>query len=367
VNRSANVDFTDNVSYNVDGAAFVTVTGREIGAFTHNLAVYESGGRTAGDPNDSIAVRENLADWGFGGIGFSLAAGGVDLVNNVASGAAFEAYTYVGFLITEPDPLGAAQYPTSALRDPSIANGASTIDADKVPMHMFYGNEAFASQFGYRTYFFRPIVTETGTNVIDHFLVWNVTNAGICLDYSNDVTIRDSRLISGDFGSYGIQQNSDAVNLTIVNTDVSGFFTGFYASTEGKIVVSGGNWYNSIDIILKNATDEFTSLSDRTVIINNVNFENDQGTWVEYDLSTWQSSDCLSSQGTITIDGKTLYAPQQAADYIPFPDDAPDGVPPEYVGLTNQQLMDLYGVSVGGAIAPRDTVMSDDIVGLLGR
>jgi hypothetical protein len=272
----------------------------------------------------------------------------------------------VGILIYEGGGLGAAQYPTAALRDPSIANGEPTIDADKVPIHMFYGNEAFASQFGFRTYFFRPIVTETGPNVIDHFLVWGVSNVGICLDYTNDVTIRDSRLINDGTGVVGIQQNSDALNLTVENTDVSGWYAGLGASSEGKIVVSGGNWWNSIDIYLGNATDEFTPLSDRTVIINNVNFQNDQGTWVEYDLSTWSSSDCLSSQGTITIDGKTLYAPEQAADYVPFPDYAPDGVPAEYVGLTNQQLMDLYGVCVGGTIAPPDAERSDNIIGLLG-
>src|SRR5262249_4655617 len=36
VNHSSNVAFTDNVAYNVDGAAFVTEVGGEIGSFTHN-------------------------------------------------------------------------------------------------------------------------------------------------------------------------------------------------------------------------------------------------------------------------------------------------------------------------------------------
>src|SRR6516162_8487042 len=189
VNRSSNVDFTDNVAYNVDGAAFVTVTGREIGSFTHNLAVYESGGRTPDDPNDGTFVRERLADWGWGGKGFSLAGGGVDLVNNIACGAANAGYMYVGILITEPGALGVATIPAAALNDPSIANGEPTIDADKVPMHLFYGNEAFACYDGYSTYFFTPIVTDIGQNVIDHFLVWGVSDVGINLSYVTDITV----------------------------------------------------------------------------------------------------------------------------------------------------------------------------------
>jgi hypothetical protein len=360
VNRSSNVDFTDNVAYNVDGAAFVTVTGREIGSFTHNLAVYESGGRTEGDPNDGTFVRERLADWGWGGIGFSLAGGGVDLVNNIACGAANAGYMYVGILITEPGALGVATIPTAALNDPSIANGEPTIDADKVPMHLFYGNEAFACYDGYNTYFFTPIVTETGQNVIDHFLVWGVSDAGINLSYVTDITVRDSQVLNSGTGAIGIRENALGGNLTVENTNVTGWFTGIFTSSEGVTIVSGGYYFNSFDIQICNAipSDQlFFTLPDRSVIINNVTFA-EYGTWVDYHLSTSDGMDCLSWQGTITLDGHEVYAPEQAADYVPFPTraDLPDGAPCSWAGVTNQQLMDQYGVAVGGVIAPPDAV-----------
>jgi hypothetical protein len=128
-------------------------------------------------------------------------------------------------------------------------------------------------------------------------------------------------------------------------------------------IVSGGYWYNTVDIEIGNAMD-----SDRAVIINNATFGNEQGTWVDYHLSTWTGMDCLSYAGTVTIDGHTLYAPEQAADYVPFPTraDLPEGAPRRWAGLTNQQLMDQYGVAVGGVVAPPDAVTYDDIGGLIG-
>jgi G8 domain len=363
VNHCSNVDFTDNVSYNVDGAAFVTETGCEIGSFIHNLAVFENGGgRNGGDPNDSLFVREMLADWGFQGIGFSMAGGGVDLINNVSCGAARAGYFYVSILITGLCDEGAAQYPTAALIDPSIANGEATINADRVPIHMFYGNEAFACTDGFGTYTFRPTVTDAGQNVIDQFLVWGVSNVGIHLDYADDITIRDSRVLNDGTGSIGIMQ-SLAVNLTVENCDVEGWFNGLRTSPEGMTIVSGGYWYNTVDIELGNAID-----SGRSVFINDVTFANDVGTWVDYHLPTWIGMDCLSSQGTVTINGQTLYAPEQAADYVPFSTraDLPDGAPRRWAGMTNQQLMDLYGVAVGGVVATPDAVTADNIGGLIG-
>jgi hypothetical protein len=366
VNHSSNVDFTDNVAYNVDGAAFVTEVGGEIGSFTHNLAVYETGGSRVEPtpmPADSLYIREMLADWGWGGIGFSLAAGGVDLVNNVACGAALAGYNFVTISINEAG-IGPAMVPTAALNDPSIANGEASIRADLVPMHRFYGNEAFASYDGFHTYSFTPIVTSAGPNVIDHFLVWGVSNVGINLDYANDVTIRDSRAINYGTGVFGIRQNNLGGNLIVENTDVEGWFTGLFNAQQGATVVSGGYYSNSTDIYIGNAMD-----SSRSVVINNVTFGTDPTeTWVDYQISTGTGLDCLSYAGIITFNGRRLYAPQQAAAYIPFPTLAslPAGGSASWAGKTNRQLMNLYGVAIGGVVAPLDAAIAEHIRGLLG-
>jgi hypothetical protein len=364
VNHSSNVAFTDNVAYDVDGAAFVTEVGGEIGSFTHNLAIYQSGGRTARDPNDSTFVRENLADWGNGGDGFSLAGAGVDLVNNVSCGAAATGYEYIGILIKEPPPIGPAMYPAAALNDPSIADGQPTIEADKVPIHMFYGNEAFACNDGFSSYFFTPIVTETGQNVIDHFLVWGVSDVGINLDYSYGVTIRDSRVLNDGTGFIGIRQNNLGGDLTVENADVEGWLTGLFNAQQDETIVSGGYYGNATDISIGNAMD-----SNRSVTINNVTFGTDPTeTWVDYQISTGAGLDCLSYAGIITFNGRRLYAPQQAAAYIPFPTLAsvPAGGSASWAGKTNRQLMNLYGVAIGGGVAPLDAAIVEHIGGLLG-
>jgi hypothetical protein len=252
------------------------------------------------------------------------------------------------------------------LHDPSIANGEPTIEAWQVPIHMFYGNEAFACNDGFHTYGFTPIVTEMGQNVIDHFLVWGVSNVGIRLDYANDITIRDSRVLNDGTGSIGIQQFNleGGGNLTVENTDVEGWFCGLYTSPEGATIVSGGYYNNGFDITIGNAIG-----SNRSVVIDNVTFGNDPlETWVDYQIGTSTGMDCLSYAGTVTIDGQTLYAPEQAADYVPFATvwDLPEGAPSTWAGLTNQQLMDQYGVAVGGVVAPPDAVMYDNIGGLFG-
>jgi hypothetical protein len=46
--------------------------------------------------------------------------------------------------------------------------------------------------------------------------------------------------------------------------------------------------------------------------------------------------------------------------------DLPDGCPQEWVGMTNQQLMDLYCVAVGNAVASPDAQVSAKLGGWVG-
>jgi hypothetical protein len=64
------------------------------------------------------------------------------------------------------------------------------------------------------------------------------------------------------------------------------------------------------------------------------------------------------------FDNKRLYYSEQATSAIPFLS-AIDGLPDEYVGLTNQQLWDQYGVALGGAVAPVGSYTVPEITGLI--
>jgi hypothetical protein len=59
-----------------------------------------------------------------------------------------------------------------------------------------------------------------------------------------------------------------------------------------------------------------------------------------------------------------LYGTMQQANAIPFPSARAD-IPTNYVGLTNQQLWNSYGVAFGGAIVPSNAITVPNITGLV--
>jgi hypothetical protein len=79
VNHDSYVNFTDNVSYNVAGAGFVTESGSEIGSFIGNFAIRDTG--LGGNP-DQMAKN---ADFGVDGDGFWFQGPAVTVQNNIAT------------------------------------------------------------------------------------------------------------------------------------------------------------------------------------------------------------------------------------------------------------------------------------------
>jgi hypothetical protein len=63
-------------------------------------------------------------------------------------------------------------------------------------------------------------------------------------------------------------------------------------------------------------------------------------------------------------DNQRLYFAVQAANAIPFPEAEPQ-IPNGYVGLTTLQLRNQYGLTVGGGLAPVQTVTVPGLKGLL--
>jgi hypothetical protein len=358
VNHDSNVNFSNNVSFNVVGAGFVTESGGEIGTFNHNLAVYERGAGTN-------ALREDLQDWGFNGDGFSFQGGDVNVTNNIATGAAEAGFELTGIPMNMPG-MGVATVPTSTLKDPSIAGGQPTMNAGWAPLLNFTGNQAFGSYAGWGSYVFRPRVTALGPNVIDHMTVWNIHDFAINPAYTDNLTIANARLV--DTRGYNTAIETDlSRNLTVTNSDIRGFGYGIRPSSQGNATISGGFLQNGIDIYIGNADDN----PNRTVTISNVTFGTLPGE-VDLDyhlfITGWGLRNYLGPQGTVTLNGQNVFAPQQAANYIAFPTAAslPPGYPLQLVGETNQQLMDLYGLAAGGVIAPATATQVPGVSGLVG-
>jgi hypothetical protein len=67
--------------------------------------------------------------------------------------------------------------------------------------------------------------------------------------------------------------------------------------------------------------------------------------------------------------GQQLYFREQAADAVPFPEEAGTSrnLPSELIGRTNREMWDKYGLALAGAVAPADARTHPRILGLIGK
>ncbi|WP_299551733.1 G8 domain-containing protein [Seonamhaeicola sp.] len=108
-NHSSNVDFIENVSYEVVGSAYCTEAGDEVGNFLRNIAIrtYNPAeplnlgrpaggglGVEAGRTNGLTDGREQISDFAHQGDGFWVHGTGVTIEGNVVSGCSGHAYIY---------------------------------------------------------------------------------------------------------------------------------------------------------------------------------------------------------------------------------------------------------------------------------
>jgi hypothetical protein len=110
---------TNNVAFDVVGAAFSTEVGDEIGGFRNNVAI---GSRGSGE---AVESRLALQDFGHQGDGFWFQGPGVTVTGNISAGHEGNAFILFAQGLIEG---GVNQKFLSAnLPDPSIANGETEI------------------------------------------------------------------------------------------------------------------------------------------------------------------------------------------------------------------------------------------------
>lgn len=121
----------------------------------------------------------------------------------------------------------------------------------------------------------------------------------------------------------------------------------------------------------------------RKVAIADCTFEDGGDAHVATELADLESLDAAElftpHRSTVTLDGRTVYFPEQRAEYVPIPDAAAKdaladtatlneltgGHADDVVGMTNRELEDAYGLATKGAIAPDDAVRDDRVPGWL--
>jgi hypothetical protein len=191
---------------------------------------------------------------------------------------------------------------------------------------------------------------------------------GVDLPYTHQTTLRNV-IVTNGLGTQpyvGITGNIASMNNRYENVTVSGYFFGLELPRHGSAVVDGGTFTNNMyDILLYTA-----ALSDRDVLITNVAAHTKISTVLETKQFGYYNADVFFVRDTIVLNygpyvNRRLYFTMQHASAIPFPLPRYD-VPAEYIGLTNQQMWDLFGVALGGEIAPATAMVVPYITGLVG-
>jgi hypothetical protein len=354
VNHSSYVDMTDNVAFDVNGAAFVTEVGDEIGGFYNNLAIGSTG------TNEDIEARVPIQDFGFQGDGFWFQGTGVSIVGNISAGNQGSAFAIFSRGLFQ------GRFSAANLVDPSLAQGASTISVALVPVREFSDNEGYASSTGLTMYYNLERTTLDEHSVIEDSAFWN-NQVGVTLPYTENTTLRNLKVIhdSSSLPRVGITGNAVTKNDNYENLTVTGYFIGIDPPRQGTSIISGGTYNNVNDVLLMSAMRE-----DRNLLITNTSpgfrvttFPSAEGGRSDEPVDIFFVKDIvLLNYGPFA--NQQLYSLAQAANYIPFPTLRLDA-PSAYIGLTNQQLLDRFGVSFGGVIAPANAFTATNIVGLL--
>ena len=259
-NHSSFVNFTDNVSYDVDGAGFATEAGDEIGSFVRNLAIRGHGSGQA--YND----RYELQDFGHQGDGFWFQGGGFTVEDNAASGMkgnGIMLYTRGLIEIDKQDDRSGAdretRYLASNLEFPEVAIDATTAEVWQVPVRHFRNNSAYGSEVGITfEYLNSPLLTiqkdneragQTVRSVVENVTVWgNRTGANVSHVFETD--IRGLTVIGRVTrpNGYGIKAHNSSANVTFEDAHVEGFVYGLVLPRRGVNRVTGG-YFNNIDSI----------------------------------------------------------------------------------------------------------------------
>lgn len=241
VNHSSNVDFNNNVSYAVVGAAYSTEAGDELGIFRNNIAIRTynpneplnlgrpadgslgiNGGRTDGLTD----AREGISDFAHQGDGFWLHSCGVTLEGNVVSGASGHAYIYwtEGLwesLLGRPQMqhyvnayVPQAQFPAqhAELTAHVVANPTWIFDVWYVYPRPFRNNIGYTVAQGFRGDYIMTEFHEDGdvnsseynmmpTNyrnsmnlVIENTLLWGIRRTGIQFENCAQITLKNNQV-----------------------------------------------------------------------------------------------------------------------------------------------------------------------------
>jgi hypothetical protein len=367
VNHSSYVDITNNVAYNVNGAAYATEVGDEIGSFRGNIAIRMIG---SGQTTNSRVV---IQDFGHQGDGFWFQGGGVSVTDNIAIGATGSGFIFYALGLEEGGVT--KEFLTANLVDPSIAGGAPTIPVSFVPIRQFEHNVASASEIGLTVRYHLRDAPHTARGTFENSTFWN-NELGIELLYTHNTILKNLTVVdaSGTKPHTGIGYNDVTKSIVYQDLTVKGYIWGIDVAPQGDSIVSGGYFDNRHNIVIRVPTSPNRSVTITGPItfavwdssVPHANEQTDVSLNFSFDN---QSTSRAFFSNTVTLNygpyvNRRVYSGIQHPTAIPFPTPLPD-LPAAYVGLTSLQLQTLYGLTIGGELAPASAVTLPRIGGLV--
>jgi hypothetical protein len=365
VNHSSYVEMSDNVSYNATGAGFSTEVGDEIGSFVRNISIGTVG---SGEATES---RQYIQDFGHQGDGFWFQGAGITVTDNVAAGNDGSAVIFYTRGLNEGGKVG--RYLSQNLPDPSIAGGATTIDVQHVPIREFTRNVGYASGVGLTVQYHLRDATHGVWGTFKDSTFWNNT-VGVNVPYSETTTLQNLVVLHsiGAFPFVGVDANQATGSINYNNLVVVGYHRGIELPQRGNSQVNGGYYDNRYNFVVMTATSAnrtiningpitfgVTAGATQTQVLMQAAFQEIPG---RTDYIFWNDGPIVLNYGPFI--NRRVYYQQQAASAVPFPSPIPD-LPAQYVGLTSQQLWNLYGTAVGGQLAPANVISVPGIIGLV--
>lgn len=411
VNHSSNVNFIDNVSYNVVGGAFQTEAGDEKGSFVRNIAL-----RTV-HPNDPlncnceeelVDVREDRQDFAFQGDGFWLHGTDLTVEDNVVAGATGHAFIYwpEGLVELIGDKFGMARIDASRFPNNHLLTTTGTIDTWYFPVKSFKNNVGYSATKGLEIYYLHahefftgnqdPVTEEYVSSLnstFDGITFWNMKQHGIGLNYVTRSTFKNIRLVGNGENDVGIDGDHfhNLNKLTFENLNIENFAVGFDVPTQGTVTVNGAQLNNRVDFRIENP-----QMASRELVFRNIQFSgstpaDDSGRTYfqmapDFSFSGEVQDGLERGEGSkhpyffifpdrITLDfgtyaGKTLYFDQQVPSFDPTAGLRSDttfneyqSVLGPYLGKDNQTLNSEFGLSFGGAFIPDG---AESLIGIVG-
>lgn len=404
VNHSSNVIFEDNVSYNVVGGAFQTESGNEIGAFRRNLAI-----RTVNPDHPlrsfdttPVDLRESSQDFAFQGCGFWFHGGGVEVVDNVASGTTGHAFIYwtegqreVG---TEFDLQN--MFKVDHIPNNHLLGDLENIQSWWVPLQPFRNNIGYSTAKGFAAYYIHATLFEDITELTDAYLqtvhstidkltLWNVEILGVEMQNCERFTFKDLVLVNDRAGSdpdnpvIGINNANQVARRSIwLDCRVEGFDIGMIPPMQGAVTIRGGRFANTVDFqFIPPQRDSRAPGWDRDLLIDGttiapvpglvdgvkIPFQMLGGEALRGTLPNWAEPEFQSKfflipdRIVVNVDGlagQRLYYSEQAPDHVPIDasniGDATGPYASAIEGKTNAELQASLGLSFAGTLLPAD-------------